>query len=750
MKRSVIAILGSAVAVVAVAGICRSALAAGGELRDLERIAYQWSQIGVREIRVMHANGAQAVDVPALPGGARDKITPALSPDGTTVVFAAPTEGHFKIWAWQLGPDNKPIGQPRQVTFGDTDDEQPAFSPDGTKIAYLARKDGERTIEVKPFEGNQAPTRAAVISGGFHAATPSWSPDGEEIVYAQDDGLWRVSLDGDQQRLYDRGNYPAWSPDGKRVAFMVRNDPQTSSLWSLDINTLTPTRVLDKLSGAGAAAWSPDGQRIAFKATEVGNRAGRHWTVKVDGTGLTPLPTQNEPSAYLAWAPVNIAVAALPEEPGVIPEPAVIPEPSPGPVKIVNPRDGQTVRGDVRIKAELPDPEGYVMVRIANATGGDLLVGLNLDQGFRLAVARPWEYLWDTRADGDGEKIISLDGYDQTPQYLGTATIRVKVENEIRDTRIAQDGVLLKVEFKRGGQKVTREIKASADATDQYDFDRSQQLSALAAEVDATLVKTVERIDRFTDVTLLRNRLRGRDSTITAGGVAYPLFESAVYARTELRPSGFIEPLRRTGGDRLALAEMSLELPSRPVRIGETWRSPMKVVTELVSRQGATVQGTHLLERLEWEGDYRCAKIKSTYDLATVRIPLTIKTGLEEETAPGAWAPGAGLPPPVAGWRPIGEAEAATTVTMKGVRATRYTWVAYEARQVIRIEDVLVGSLDVPTQWLSGIAPTGTTGTGGTSYTPSTGYRPYTGSETAYTPVNYRITLSNRLTALTQ
>jgi len=473
----------------------------------------------------------------------------------------------------------------------------------------------------------------------------------------------------------------------------------------------------------------------------VGDKAGRHWTVRIDGTGVTPLPTQNEPSAYLAWAPVNIAVAVGAEVP---------PEPTAGPVEIVSPGNGETVRGDVKIKANLPDREGYVMVRIANAMGGDLLIGLNLDRGFRLAVAKPWEYLWDTRADGDGEKIISLDGYDQAAQYLGTATIRVNVENEIKDPAIAQDGVLLKVEFKHDGQKLTREIKASADATDEYNFERSQQLSALAAQVEATLVQTVERIDRFTNITLLRNRLR-RDSTVTAGGVAYPLFESAVYARTELQPSGLIQPLRRTGGDRLALAEISLELPNRRVRIGETWVSPMKVVTELVSRQGATVQGSHLFERLEWEGNYRCAKIKSTYDLTTVRIPLTIRTGLEEETAPGMRPPGVGLPPPVAGWRPVGEGAAAeTTVTMKSVHATRYTWVAYETRQVIRIDDVLTGSLDIPTQWLSEIGRPGTTATRGTSYPRSTGYRPYPGSQTTYTPINYRITLSNRLTGLTQ
>lgn len=751
MKRSIVAVTITAVAA-ALAGIL-GATRAGADLGDVERIAYQWSQIGVREIRVMHADGAQALDLPAVPGGTRDKITPALSRDGSLIAFATPTEGHFKIWVWELGSDNNPVGQPRQVTFGDTDDEQPAFSPDGTKLAYIAGKGLERTIQVKPLEGNQAPTQVAIIQGGFHSSTPSWSPDGASIVYAQDDGLWTVGLDGEKKQLHNKGTFPAWSFDGQWVAFMVRDDPEKSSLWVVDRDRTAARKVLGDLAGAGGIAWSPDGGRTAFKATAIGDQTGRHWTVKTNGTDLRPLETQNEPSAYLAWAPVDVTTVAVGPGPVIGPGPEPTPEPA-GPVKIVSPRSGQTVRGDVKVRGDIPDPEGFVVVRIADAGAGELLTGLDLDAGFRMGIARPFEYEWDTRADGDGEKIIRIDGYDQAAEYMGSATIRVKVENEVKDPVIAEKGVLLEVKFKRDGQKATHAIKGSADSTEEYALDRSQQLAALAPEVAATLVQTVERIDRFTDVTTLRNKLR--DATITAGGVRYPLFESAVYARTQLRRNGRIEPLRKTAGERLYLAELCIELPTKVVRIGETWRSPMNVVTELVSRQGVTVQGTHVLERLEWEGKYRCAKIKSTFDLTSVRIPLNIRTGFEEEetgTVPTRY-PTMPLPPTAPGWRPTGEEATETTVTMRAARGVRYTWVAYEANQVVRVDDVITGSLDVPSQWLSGLGPAGTgagTGTSAASSAPyGSGYRPYGGAESAYTAMNYRMTLSSRLTEVTE
>ena len=61
-------------------------------------------------------------------------------------------------------------------------------------------------------------------------SSPSWSPDGAEIIYSSDERggpqLYRISAAGGAARLVSTGygycTEPSWSPDGKKIAFTVR------------------------------------------------------------------------------------------------------------------------------------------------------------------------------------------------------------------------------------------------------------------------------------------------------------------------------------------------------------------------------------------------------------------------------------------------------------------------------------------------------------------------------------------------
>jgi hypothetical protein len=105
---------------------------------------------------------------------------------------------------------------------------------------------------------------AAVVRGFDCAQSPSWSPDGQWIVYASlgedgcKGGLWRVHPDGSgERRLVDKGLHPDWSPDGSTIAY----DDGAGAIALVPANGGDSRTVIHDGSDP---AWAPDGKQLAF------------------------------------------------------------------------------------------------------------------------------------------------------------------------------------------------------------------------------------------------------------------------------------------------------------------------------------------------------------------------------------------------------------------------------------------------------------------------------------------------------
>jgi imidazolonepropionase-like amidohydrolase/Tol biopolymer transport system component len=196
-----------------------------------------------------------------------------VSPDGKLVVYSALGKLYLKPL---------PDGQPRRVTKSDGLEFFPSFSRDGQWIVYATWTDAEMG-RVRVIRPDGAAGRDVVTRPG-HYVEPSFSPDGQKIVFrhaggdqtrgpyfGEDAGIYVVPAAGGEPVLVrDAGAAPEFDHTGTRIYFReTRNDKAT--LLSVAVpagETELPGRdEIEHVRSDNATQFSPspDGKWIAFE-----------------------------------------------------------------------------------------------------------------------------------------------------------------------------------------------------------------------------------------------------------------------------------------------------------------------------------------------------------------------------------------------------------------------------------------------------------------------------------------------------
>jgi Tol biopolymer transport system component len=153
-----------------------------------------------------------------------DDIHPTWSPDGSRILFNSTRDDpdHHQLYTMALdGSDVRRITEPGVTRTA------ASFSPDGTRIAHVVWGDDvDAQPEVWIMNADGTGERNLSAHPGFDG-WPTWSPDGETIVFASNRvgwfQIWAVSPDGSDLRRLIRSPYndrrPFFSPDGRRLSF---------------------------------------------------------------------------------------------------------------------------------------------------------------------------------------------------------------------------------------------------------------------------------------------------------------------------------------------------------------------------------------------------------------------------------------------------------------------------------------------------------------------------------------------------
>jgi Tol biopolymer transport system component/DNA-binding winged helix-turn-helix (wHTH) protein len=297
-------------------------------------------------IMVMPAEGGELRRLTPQPVGVQG--SPAWTPDGKSILFAARSEGEMSglwrvlvsggmpilirkgmVWnpaaskrgfrlAFELFSsarsvdqmDLDPAGQNARslLTSAGGENAGQQISPDGRKIAFQSDRTGALDIWACDRNGQNLIQLTAMGTAG----APRWSPDGKEIAF--DVGLGRswqearsifvVDADGGSARSLVQDNFsnnvPSWSSDGKWVYF-ASNRTGDWQVWKAPASGGALVQVTKE--GGFASIESPDGQYLYYAKHNYDNPV--IWRVPVAGGEETPIYPGIHPLDWGAWTLVR-------------------------------------------------------------------------------------------------------------------------------------------------------------------------------------------------------------------------------------------------------------------------------------------------------------------------------------------------------------------------------------------------------------------------------------------------------------
>ena len=164
------------------------------------------------------------------------------------------------------------------------------------QIAYASsRTDGIPQIYLVDLASDSAVQVTGIAEG---ACQPSWSPDGERLVFISpckgmdeiyyNASLYVINADGSGLTQLDTqpgGDFdPAWSPDGNTIAFTSLRTGKME-IFTVSLDDLAAPKQLTKSTSPAYArqpSWSPDGSQIIYTFKRIG--VFQIWVMEADGS----------------------------------------------------------------------------------------------------------------------------------------------------------------------------------------------------------------------------------------------------------------------------------------------------------------------------------------------------------------------------------------------------------------------------------------------------------------------------------
>jgi TolB protein len=256
---------------------------------------HQPSKLGSKEIWMMDADGSNPRQITRfnnVPGS----TFVSVSPDGGKIAFTSYAKGQPAIFVFSVDPvrDLRFYNQAASVNA------TPSFTPDGKQIVYASSAPDDRCCRI--FIANLDGMGFRPISApGFIDVEPKVNPKtGTQIAFVSGRSghpqVYTMNIDGGNvERISDgtgEATNPAWNPNGRTLAFAWTRGYATGkyNVFEMDVVTRKYLQLTHDEGRNENPVWAPDGVHLAFMSTRGGTE--QIYTMLADGTQPQKITSQ--------------------------------------------------------------------------------------------------------------------------------------------------------------------------------------------------------------------------------------------------------------------------------------------------------------------------------------------------------------------------------------------------------------------------------------------------------------------------
>ncbi|MFV0389556.1 MAG: winged helix-turn-helix domain-containing protein [Pyrinomonadaceae bacterium] len=275
---------------------------------DANEVVFSSDRDGNLEIYLMNVDGS---NVRRLTDNPANDSFPRFAPDGTQITFNSNRKGE----STDVYLMNKSGANEVRLTDSESNSiSRGGISPDGTKLAFNSNQNGVYSIFVKDIEPFSS---TLILSAESNLQTPSFSPDGKEIVFSttinEKSGEIRILNLRDKStrvllKTTSGKNYPRWSNDGSWIVFHQKVEEKWD-IYKIRVDGTELTRLTTHPASDSLPNWFADDKSIVFRSTRNGDATlSEFYKMKSDGTEQVPLSIAKGNLGWETLSPDSLSI----------------------------------------------------------------------------------------------------------------------------------------------------------------------------------------------------------------------------------------------------------------------------------------------------------------------------------------------------------------------------------------------------------------------------------------------------------